>query len=96
MPEHTLHMSDFLLPKLDDGFAEALCCDTSLALPDLIPHGSSALIERRSSARTFIFSELRGQPPLETNADSPFPIYYGLTVAFRRCIQTPQSERSPE
>jgi hypothetical protein len=32
----------------------------------------------------------------KTDADLPFPIYYGFTGAFRRCNQTPQPERSPE
>jgi hypothetical protein len=32
----------------------------------------------------------------KTDADPLFPIYYVFTGAFRRCIQTPQPERSPE
>jgi hypothetical protein len=38
----------------------------------------------------------QGELPLETDADAQFPIYDVFAFEFRKCIQTPQLERSPE
>jgi hypothetical protein len=52
----------------------------------IVPHTAVLQRQKADRKRACLFTYALAQLPLALQADSPFPVYYGLTAAFSRCI----------